>query len=190
MRKTIFLLLLIAALGLTACERSLSDSPTALPGEGTPTEAYPAPVEDDGGAGDVGTGIEAGEFATQTAQAEVNGVEKDPDSGGEATDGSNNGEVEATAPAPEPTAAPAQDPEPTDAPEPENNNSNATDCSSPYTVKTGDWVWDIGRRCDIHPQDIISANNLFCYYDFAGRLQCPVQAGDKLILPGNARAFP
>ena len=182
MRKTVFLLLMIAALGLSACTRSLSDSPTQIPGAASETPAYPAPAGDGttDDSGDVGTGIEAGEFATQTAQAAVDSAVKEPDDTGDST-GESNTDPEATEAAPEAT----------DEPEPENNNSSsAVNCDSPYTVKDGDWVWNIGRRCDIHPQDIIAANNLYCYYDFAGRLQCPLQAGDKLVLPANARAFP
>jgi LysM repeat protein len=55
-------------------------------------------------------------------------------------------------------------------------------CSSPYTVKKGDWVWDIGRSCNIHPNSIIAANNL--YYPYT------IYPGDVLILPDNAPPFP
>jgi LysM repeat protein len=65
---------------------------------------------------------------------------------------------------------------PTATPEP------AADCDSPYTVKAGDWVWNIGRRCNIHPDSIIAANNL--------RWPYLLHPGDILVLPANAPPFP
>ncbi len=185
-RKVIILLLLVSAIGLAACTRSASREPTAVPGEngGQPGEATPGGEATPEGPGDVATAIQGGEFLTQTAQA-GDGGDGEP----QATPGPEETEPpdEATQPPDEATEPPDEatepPPKPTKAP-------STVDCSSPFTVKAGDWVWDIGRRCNVHPQDIIAANNLYCYYDFASRLQCPVYAGDKLILPANARPFP
>lgn len=73
---------------------------------------------------------------------------------------------------------PTPTPKPTHTPEPE----PVADCSSPYTVQKGDWVWDIGRTCNIHPDWIISANGLVWPYI--------IYPGDLLILPANAPPFP
>jgi LysM repeat protein len=92
---------------------------------------------------------------------------------------------EATA-TPEPTEIPAGNdptPEPPAATEvPTNTPQAQANCNSPYTVVKGDWVWDIGRRCNIHPNAIIAANNL--YYPYT------IYPGDVLILPDNAPPFP
>lgn len=175
MRKQLTLLLvLLLSLSVAACTRSASESPTTVPGSGTPAvnggeQQPPSNME---------TAVAGGGFATQTAQAQV-GV----------------GTAEATPAAPgsqptrepEPTQPPTE--EPTPAPPTNTPAAQATSCASPYTVQQGEWVWSIGRKCNISPQAIISANNLACYYDLSGRLQCPLQPGDTLILPANAPPF-
>lgn len=58
----------------------------------------------------------------------------------------------------------------------------STPCKSPYIVHSVDWVWKIGRRCNISPYAIINANGLLPPYW--------LYPGDKLILPRNAPPFP
>ncbi|MCB9134291.1 MAG: LysM peptidoglycan-binding domain-containing protein [Anaerolineales bacterium] len=187
-KHLIFVLVLAATLGLAACTRSASEAPTQVPGaEATqPTDSQPP--------SNMETAVAGGGFATQTAQAAVT-------TPGEPTQGETpaalgEGETPVTGeeatPVPvepteastgeEPTAAPA---EPTTAPTAVPGGT----CTSPYTVQAGEWIWSIGRKCNINPQAIIDANNLACYYDLAGTLQCPVYAGTKLILPENAPPF-
>ncbi len=67
-------------------------------------------------------------------------------------------------------------------PVPSNEREACTPCKSPYTVHSGDWVWKIGRRCNISPYAIIRANGLYPPYW--------LYPGDKLILPRNAPPFP
>jgi hypothetical protein len=65
---------------------------------------------------------------------------------------------------------------------PSRERDACTPCKSPYTVHYGDWVWKIGRRCDISPYAIIKANGLLPPYW--------LYPGDVLILPRNAPPFP
>jgi LysM repeat protein len=48
-------------------------------------------------------------------------------------------------------------------------------------VQKGEWVWSIGRKCNIDPNAIIRTNGLVYPY-----LLYP---GDKLTLPKNAAPF-
>jgi LysM repeat protein len=82
---------------------------------------------------------------------------------------------------PQPTPVPPTPEAPTATPVPP-TPTPAANCTSPYTVQKGDWVWDIGRRCNIHPAWIISANGLVYPYT--------IYPGDILILPANAPPFP
>ena len=79
-------------------------------------------------------------------------------------------------PTPIPPTEEPEEEEPTNTPKPQ------VDCSSPYTVKKGDWVWNIGRTCNIHPNSIIAANGLVYPYI--------IYPGQTLILPSNAPPFP
>jgi LysM repeat protein len=177
--KTLILTLsLILVFGLAACNRSASESPTQVPGaEATVDQQAPSNME---------TAVAGGGFATQTAQAmEANQQGVTP----EATPEAPTGEGEATEePSAEPTTegGESQPPAPTAAP---TSAPASSSCASPYTVQTGEWVWSIGRKCNISPQAIIDANNLACFYDGAGNLQCPVFAGDKLVFPANPPPF-
>jgi LysM repeat protein len=56
------------------------------------------------------------------------------------------------------------------------------DCKSPYTVRGGEWVYKIGRRCNISPYAIITYNNLRSPYW--------LRPGQVLLLPPNAPPFP
>jgi LysM repeat protein len=177
-----FVLLGILAAACSGPSRSAStpvDVPGGQPG-GEPTQAGGAPGEATDAPSQVET-LMAGELATQTASAggqptgvqptgvmiTVESIPTDTPSGnGEAAPGAT--EVPPTA-----TQVP-----PTNTPQPE----PAVNCSSPYTVKKGDWVWNIGRSCNIHPNSIIAANNL--YYPYT------IYPGDVLILPDNAPPFP
>ena len=186
-KHLILIFALVLVFGLTACTRSASQSPTQVPGLGTAGPGTQQPPSDMGTAA-------GGGFATQTAQAAA-GTEgpgeqsqgQTPEATPQSTEPGATQIPEATAPSSgeEPTAAPpAATPEATAQP-----TTAAGGCTSPYTVQAGEWVWSIGRKCNISPQAIIDANNLACYYDLAGNLQCPVYAGDKLVLPANAPPF-
>lgn len=177
MKRSIFIFLTITALVLVGCTRSASRSPTgdvtSTPGDELP---FPTPVPQDQQTGEdvpdeMSTAV-AGGFATQTAIA------------------AEAEEREAASATPEPTESqepeeqqmeqeePTNTPQPTSTPEPE----VSAGCDSPYTVQPGDWVWKIGRRCDIHPDAIISANNLrWPYWLYPGQV---------LTLPDNAPSFP
>ena len=177
MKRILFLVLLVAALALVGCTRSASTPPPGDSGSGESTGGgdipFPTPESGESGLTDEMSTAVAGGFATQTAMASGNT--------------SQDLVLETAVPEPtqqEPTAVP-----PTDEPAKEQSSSDsgggqstAVDCSSPYTVKKGDWVWDIGRRCNIHPNSIISANNL--------RWPYTIYPGDQLVLPANAPAFP
>lgn len=188
-KRTVMAILILSAFVLVSCQRPASTAPTDLQGDGQvqPTDSQqgqegdgsqPEPTDDGAVIPDEMATAVAGGFATQTAVA----------AGGE---GQSGGNIEATdEPAPEATAAPeeatqppAENPTatpvpPADTPVP----PKVTSCDSPYTVQAGDWVWDIGRRCNIHPDLIIAVNGL--------RWPYTIFPGDVLTLPNNAPAFP
>jgi len=174
MKRIILIVLLITVLAIAGCTRSASRPPTgdatATVGEGTSQIPFPTP-ESGGEAGvpdEMSTAV-AGGFATQTAVAAGEQPMQDT------TVPEATSVVEpTTAPA---TATPTQKPAGTGS-----GSSTSVDCTSPYKVKQGDWVWDIGRRCNIHPDSIIAANNL--------RWPYIIYPGDMLVLPSNAPAFP
>jgi LysM repeat protein len=60
--------------------------------------------------------------------------------------------------------------------------SNEGSCKSPYTVRGGEWVYKIARRCNINPYSIIQANGLAAPYW--------LRPGQVLVLPKNAPPFP
>lgn len=174
-------LLILSALALAACggpSRSAS-TPVTVPGDTSGEgqsggEAQPTEGESEGNAPEQLATVMAGELATQTAVA-GGGGEIIPQEPAEATP--------TDVPAVEPTDAPPTTEAPTATPEPPTATPEpAADCDSPYTVKAGDWVWNIGRRCNIHPDSIIAANNL--------RWPFLLHPGDILILPANAPPFP
>ena len=98
---------------------------------------------------------------------------------------------------PEPTALPAQPPEETSVPLPtavpeqptaEPAPANTPDpnaptsqqgCSSPYTVKTGEWLFSIGRTCGVNPYAIAQANGIYPPYYF-------IYPGQQLTIPGGS----
>lgn len=173
---TLGLLFGMLVLLATACSgpSRVASTPVQAPGQqpgGDATE----PADQQPAATDAPSQVEtlmAGDLATATALA-----------GGE-----QPGETQVPTAEPVATQLPAQDPtaeptaEPTAVPQPTNTPKPAADCSSPYTVKKGDWVWDIGRRCNIHPDSIIAANGLAYPYI--------IYPGDILVLPTNAPPFP
>jgi len=175
-KHLILILVLVLSLGLAACTRSASESPTAVPDAGTTdTEGTGQPPSN------METAVAGGGFATQTAQAEE----------------AQGQQPVATEPAPTAEAPSGEESQPTEAPTAEEPTAEPTEvptatggsCTSPYTVQSGEWIWSIGRKCNILPRAIIDANNLACYYDLAGRLQCPIYAGTQLVLPANAPPF-
>jgi hypothetical protein len=173
-RHLILIIVLVISLGLAACTRSASESPTQAPDSGLQGEGYPEPPSN------METAVAGGGFATQTAQA----GEGNQGQEAVATEAPTSEEPEVTeAPEEEPTAVPPTE-QPTEAPA-----ATGGGCTSPYIVQSGEWIWSIGRKCNILPQAIIDANNLACYYDLSGRLQCPVYSGTRLVLPANAPPF-
>jgi LysM repeat protein len=61
-------------------------------------------------------------------------------------------------------------------------SDNKSACKSPYTVRSGEWVYKIGRKCNISPYAIIAANHLAWPYW--------LRPGQVLTLPKNAPPFP
>ena len=165
-KHKLLLLGLLAVIGLAGCNRSASQAPAELnQPTGSPQVDLPNQLET----------ATAGGFATQTVLA------------------AGPQEIEASEPAPSPTTTnplvatatstntpPTNTPEPTE--EEEEPDPTKTVCSSPYTVQAGEWVWSIGRKCNIHPDWIISANGLVYPY--------LIYPGQVLILPANAPPFP
>ena len=190
-RQILLVLVVIFSLGLAACTRSASQSPTQVPGDSSGEQPGNNQNGEQQPPANMETAVAGGEFATQTAAASGAGQQSEQP-GGEATEPPQATEAP-TAEPPQATEAPsAESPtsEPTaEPPSQSESGSSGGSCESPYTVSRGEWVWSIGRKCNISPQAIISANNLACYYDLAGRLQCPVYPGDTLMLPDNAPPF-
>ena len=63
-----------------------------------------------------------------------------------------------------------------------NKQEKKASCKSPYTVRGGEWVYKIARRCNISPDAIIAYNNLAYPY--------LLRPGQVLKLPPNAPPFP
>ena len=55
-------------------------------------------------------------------------------------------------------------------------------CKSPYKVRSGEWVYKIGRKCNISPYAIIAYNHLSWPYW--------LRPGQVLLFPKNAPPFP
>lgn len=175
---TLGLLLVVFSLLAAACNgpSRAASTPVQVPGEEQPGDSVIQTDEPEPAATDAPSQVEtlmAGDLATATAVAggEVQPVETQaPTAEPLVTEATVNN----------PTAAPTQ--APTNAPQPTKTPEPAVDCSSPYTVQKGDWVWDIGRRCNIHPDSIIAVNGLVYPYI--------IYPGDVLVLPTNAPPFP
>lgn len=175
-----FVFILIAMLGLVACERSKADVVDV-----TPTSEVAVAPGEDGGNGQP-SGEEGEDFGISTATPEVTesaetaepgpttvtigegeGEEPTatPEEGEEAgaTATPSEGEEETT------EAAPTATPEPTTAP--------TTTEERIHVVQRGEWVYSIARQYEgVSPQDIIRANNL--------RSPNTVYVGQELIIPG------
>jgi len=179
MKRWFVFLVLISALVLAGCTRSASESPTDVGDAGGLSETPPFTVpttegdtSQNGGSttSEMSTAV-AGGFVTQTAIAAATGGAQSQQTGATAT-------PVGVGPAPtaiQPTATPQPAPTATPAP-------SGSACVSPYKVSSGEWVWSIGRKCNIHPNAIIDANNLRAPYT--------LYPGDTLILPANAAPFP
>lgn len=136
-RLLIFVVVVLFALTLVACERKASTPP---PDEGpfpTTVEGTQEPMD------------ELSMIATQTAQA-MTPETGEGDTGGEAPGG---GEPPTATPAPQPTAQP-KPPQPTAAP--------VQDYPVPdqYTLQKGEFPYCIARRFNISPGALLAANNL------------------------------
>lgn len=190
-KQWILILTLVIALGLAACTRSASESPTQVPDAGA-TQAG----TDQQPPSNMETAVAGGGFATQTAQAAVTTPGTSEQTPGETpvptSEVPGTGELPTAAPGETQPTEPASGELPTAVPPAPTEEPTAAvggGCTSPYIVQAGEWIWSIGRKCNISPQAIIDANNLACYYDLAGKLQCPLYAGDSLVLPPNAPPF-
>lgn len=188
MKRISLVILVLVALALVGCVRPASTQPANVaPGEvqATATMPFPAPetkATDTGSLPDAMNTLTAGGFATMTAQA-VEQSGSGSTSGGDTGGSAGTGSVVQDTPTPEPQVVVPAAPEPTQAPPaPTQAPQPAPNCSSPYTVVKGDWVYQIGRRCNLHPDDIIAANGL--------RYPYLIYPGDVLTLPSNARPFP
>ena len=171
------LVLIFAALAIViaACggPGRVASTPVNVPGQATNTPEGGQP-----GATDAPSQVEtlmAGELATMTAIA-------GGDSPQQPTATPVVAAPTATPQGAVPTAIPPTAEEEEEEEEPTNTPKPQVDCSSPYTVKKGDWVWNIGRMCNIHPNSIIAANGLVYPY--------LIYPGQTLILPNNAPPFP
>jgi len=168
-RQLIFGFMIVAAIAIAGCTRSATTNPTALPVVGETSVAPQETAEAENIPSEMQTAL-AGGLATQTAMAEA-------EAGGgqaEATEApQQEGESEAT-------EASAAAEEPTKTPKPTKKPEKET-CKSPYTVKKGEWVWSIGRKCNIDPPSIISENNLVYPYT--------IYPGQKLVFPNNPPPF-
>ncbi len=185
MRRWFVLLILISVLVLAGCQRTASEAPTDVQNQDTETGnggelPFPSP---DANAGEetspdeMATELAGGGFATQTALAAEAGGGQPP---AEPTPTPEPQAAEPTDPPADDEAPPAEpQPEPTDEPEPA---PQPAACSSPYKVSDGEWVWSIGRKCNIHPDSIIEVNGL--------RWPYTLYPGDELVLPDNAPPFP
>ncbi len=151
MKRLPILITLVIVLGVAACTRSAT--PSAVEG----TLPFPVPETDD-----AMRDILEGGFATQTAVARGEGAQAEP-----------SPTVEPTETQPAPTAAPTNTPVAT-----QETQTTTAQCESPYTVKAGEWIYSIGRKCGIDPQAIINANTSL-------RPPYLLYPGDKLTLPAN-----
>jgi LysM repeat protein len=141
----VFVVIIIIALGLAACERSASTPPPSEGEAAFPTlEGTQDPID------------ELNAFITQTAMAESG---ESAESGGEeAGEGQPEGETQPEdqqpTEAPEATAVPEEQPQATPVPDkdyPVPNN---------YTLQKGEFPFCIARRFDISPGALLSANGL------------------------------
>jgi LysM repeat protein len=163
----VFVVIIVIALGLAACERSASTPPPEEGGAAFPTlEGTQDPID------------ELNEFVTQTAMAESGesgeeeGGESQPE-GGESQP--EEGEGETPAEEPDPTAVP--DDKPTGTPVPEKEYSVPNN----YTLQKGEFPFCIARRFDISPSALLSANGLSS--------SSVTYAGQTLKIPKDAGSF-
>ena len=181
-----FILVLIAMLGLVACERSKADVVDV-----TPTgEIAAVPGED--GDGEQPSGEEGEDFGISTATPEVTEPAETAEPGPTTvTIGEDEGEGEADQPTATPedgeeageTATPSDGEEetaeasPTATSEPEPTTAPTTTEDRIHVVQRGEWVYSIARQYEgVSPQDIIRANNL--------RSPNTVYVGQELVIPG------
>lgn len=175
LRTGAFFVLLGILIAACSGPSRVASTPVDVPG-GQPTQGGEGQPEATDAPSQVET-LMAGELATMTAIASGEGQGELPTAEPTATVEPTQAPAAGEEPTPVPPTATEVPPAATSVPPPP-----AADCSSPYTVKKGDWVWDIGRTCNIHPNSIIAANNL--YYPYT------IYPGDVLILPDNAPPFP
>ena len=157
MQRAVFVGLTVASLLLAACTRSATTN--TLP---TATTEGDTLVEDKGQEATMAAiGTEVSGQLTATAQA-ISG------NGGEPTatlppdvlptetplpGGGEGSPTETQPPPPQPTNTPPPPPPATAVPP-----AQVTPCSNPYTVKDGDWIYQIARNCGVSARDLIAAN--------------------------------
>jgi LysM repeat protein len=154
----VFVVIILIALSLAACERSASTPPPDEGGAAFPTlEGTQNPID------------ELNEFVTQTAVAESGGTE-----GGETQpEGGDQTEGQEPTKEPEPTEEPENKPEATPVPEQE------YPVPKTHTLQKGEFPFCLARRFDIAPSAVLAANGLTSSsVTFAGQtLKIPQDAG-------------
>ena len=176
MKCSVWGIMLVFSVAVVGCIRPASTAPTpTIPTNSTPsqqTSGLPSTTPEATGQGvtdDMSTAV-AGGFATQTEMAARDNTQLKPSATLAPEEIGSPKEPTASSEASTATATL----EPTTA--------VGAPCQSPYTVQAGEWVYSIGRKCNIHPNSIIGANGLV--YPFS------VFPGDELIFPDNAPPFP
>lgn len=172
MKRWLIFVVVMSVFVAAGCTRSASKAPADTGNTlATATEEVPFTVATSDASFSGQQTAVAGGFATQTAiAAQAMG-------GPQATE--TPAGTEPTAVPPQPTEVTAPTPVPTAT---ATSAPAGSACTSPYTVSAGEWVYSIGRKCNIHPDAIIAANKL--------RYPYLLYPGDKLILPPNAAPFP
>jgi LysM repeat protein len=168
----LFTILLMVAIGVSACQRSAStppplvidEAPPGMPVPGTPSmELF-------------------GSFATQTAMANEQGGGVPQQTPAPAV--VEEPTLEPQPPAQEQVAPPAQPAQPVieAPPAPVTVAQPTPGIPSSYTLQKGEHPYCIARRFNVNPGDLLSLNGL--------NTNSVVQAGRELRIPQNGRAFP
>ena len=184
-RFTVFVLIILLVLSLSACKRSLP----------TP-EASPTPVTEGGevqpGATDIFDNMLV--FATQTAMVQTQVASGDTPAGGETGDGNEGGEA---GPGPEEaTPEPPAQTEPTvpvvpTATKPAANIPPPTPgIPTTYTLQKGEFPYCIARRFNVDQSELLNMNGLSGNYFSPGMTLSIPQTGNPFRGPRSLRDHP
>ena len=168
----VFVVLILIALALAACERSASTPPPEEGGVAFPTlEGTQDPIE------------ELNTFGTQTAVAQSG--ESQPDEGeesqpeeGEESQPDEGGESQ---PEEQPTAEPEATQEPEEESDDEPDKPKDYPVPNQWTLRKGEFPYCLARRFNIAPNAILSANGLSS--------SSVTYAGQTLRIPKDAGSF-